>query len=356
MKALKNNEYKQAAIRRANELKQMYIGIGSDTTKQVQRGMPSYITFRKEIESLFGAEELIAGAWFLDRIKSYLPEEVSSFKGIVKFIKEIRHESFDLWIELPNEMGGLKNRLRNLVFAKLCSSRKACGFEVSTFKFWTKEQSSFRKFDNEVERLIKLLKRWAIPINCNIEYDLPIPQGIQKSAETIMNSYGLDKENSFGFVPAAKYAINEWPQENYIELGKLILKQYPQVKVVILGGESDYAKCEHIKEKINNDSVINFCGKLNLLETAFLVKNLGIVISNNTGIMHMASQADTKTIGIFSSAELNGKWFPYGKNARAIMRTYIQCHGCYYKCRNNCLCIKDILPPEILEEINMFKK
>lgn len=52
-RALKQNQFTDAAIARANELKQMYIGVGkSDITKQVQRGLHSYPIFLREVESL----------------------------------------------------------------------------------------------------------------------------------------------------------------------------------------------------------------------------------------------------------------------------------------------------------------
>ena len=60
LKALKKNQFTDAAIIRANELKQMYIGVGPDTDKQVQRGLPAYPTFRMEVESLFQPERFVA--------------------------------------------------------------------------------------------------------------------------------------------------------------------------------------------------------------------------------------------------------------------------------------------------------
>lgn len=57
IKALKKNEFPKTARARANELKQMFIGVGSDTTKQVQRGLPSFDVFLSEVEALFQPEE-----------------------------------------------------------------------------------------------------------------------------------------------------------------------------------------------------------------------------------------------------------------------------------------------------------
>nr|WP_321452667.1 hypothetical protein [uncultured Carboxylicivirga sp.] len=51
-KVLIQQKFIDAAKKRTRELKQMYQGVGNDTTKQVQRGLPSYPTFQKEIESV----------------------------------------------------------------------------------------------------------------------------------------------------------------------------------------------------------------------------------------------------------------------------------------------------------------
>ncbi|WP_163325818.1 hypothetical protein [Draconibacterium mangrovi] len=59
MKALKKNHFVDAAILRANELKQMFVGVGPETTKQVQRGLPNFNTFMTDVESLFQPERFV---------------------------------------------------------------------------------------------------------------------------------------------------------------------------------------------------------------------------------------------------------------------------------------------------------
>ncbi|WP_319227318.1 hypothetical protein [Draconibacterium orientale] len=59
MKALKKKQFVDAAKVRANELKQMFVGVGPDTTKQVQRGLPNFDTFLTEVESLFEPERFV---------------------------------------------------------------------------------------------------------------------------------------------------------------------------------------------------------------------------------------------------------------------------------------------------------
>ncbi|MDX8339226.1 hypothetical protein SLH46_08550 [Draconibacterium sp. IB214405] len=59
MKALTKKQFADASKARANELKQMYVGVGPDTAKQVQRGLPNFTTFLAEVESLFEPERFV---------------------------------------------------------------------------------------------------------------------------------------------------------------------------------------------------------------------------------------------------------------------------------------------------------
>ncbi|WP_297093550.1 hypothetical protein [uncultured Draconibacterium sp.] len=59
MKALTKMQFADAAIVRANELKQMFVGVGPDATKQVQRGLPVLTTFLADVEPLFEPERFV---------------------------------------------------------------------------------------------------------------------------------------------------------------------------------------------------------------------------------------------------------------------------------------------------------
>lgn len=305
-------------------------------------------------EGMTDAKELLEGAWYIDRLLVYYSHDIDSIAKIFQFGKRLRAESFDLWIVLPVELWNLKIVLRNMVFAKLCGVRKAAGFTLSTIKFWTREQSNLYKFDNEVERLIKVLKSYNLPIEDEVVYDLPLSPEVKKSAEEILSLHKISGENLFGFVPGAKYQINQWPLDYFVEVGRYIINKYPVSKIIILGGADDIEKGEYLKSRLNNDSaVINLAGKTSLLELAYLLKYFKLVVSNNTGPMHMAALGGAKVIGIFSSAELYGKWFPYGNNSRAIMNSF-ECEGCYYKCSNDKRCIKAIKPESVKRDIEMM--
>lgn len=298
-----------------------------------------------------GAKELIDNAWFLNKIWVYFSDEVDSFKKSAQFIKKIRAEKFDLWIELPPDHVKFNTLLRNLVFAKLCGAKKAIGFELSVITFFARAQWETLFFEDDASRMVHLLKRWGLPIGNKIEYDLPIPEEVKNSAPKFIKENKINSSLVFGLVPGAGYEANQWPLDNFVEVGKFILKTYPKSQIIIFGGPADVEKGRYIKGKINSASVIDLCGKISLLETAFIFNKLNLLIANNTGLMHMAALAGRNVITIFSATEFDGKWFPYGKNAKVLMKN-IFCEGCYYrKCPFGYQCIKNITPAEVEDEI-----
>lgn len=299
-----------------------------------------------------GAKELLESAWFIDKLRVYYSDEISSSKGIYQLIKNLKSESFDLLIYFPQELITLETLFRNLIFIKLCGVKKAVGFEYSTIKKWTKAQSAVYQFDNEVNRLINLLKRWNIPISGKIEYDLPISKNIQEAALKIINENKINSKFLFGIMPSASYEDNQWSLDNFAEVGKFILQKCKDCQIVVLGGPGDKDKGEYIKNKIGSNSIINLCG-VPLLETSFLINNLKLLISNNTGLMHMAALAGIKVIAIFSPAELNGKWSPYGENSKKLInRSASECDGYYYEKTQNCHeRINDVSAEEVKNEI-----
>lgn len=302
-----------------------------------------------------GAKELLEGTWFIDKLQVYYDDEIGGLRKTAEFIRKIRAEKFDLLVYFPQELITLKILLRNLIFIKLCGIKKAVGFEYSTIKKWTRAQSVVYQFDNETDRLTNLLRRWGIPASDKIEYDLPIPKNIQEAVLKIINENKINLKFLFGIMPSASYEDNQWSLDNFVEVGKFILQQYKDCQIVILGGPGDKDKGEYIKNKIGSNLIINLCG-MPLLETSFLINNLKLLVSNNTGLMHMAALAGIKVVAIFSPAELNGKWRPYGKNSKELInRKVSECDGYYYKKILNChKRINDVLAEEVKNEIANF--
>lgn len=303
-----------------------------------------------------GAKELFTNPWFFDALEVYYGDEIKSVQGIKKLVKKLQEQSFDLIIYLPHDMIYLKTLFRNFLFLKMCKAKKVVGFELSVIRFWTQAQSKFFQFDNEVERLLKLLVRWGVKTDTVIEYDFPISEETKQSVLQILIGKNINKDAIIGIMPGASHRENQWSLDNFSIVVSYILRKFPNHQVLIFGGSDDYEKGEYIKRFVNNDLVINLCGVTSLVETIFLVSYLKFLVSCNTGLMHIAALAGKKVIAIFSSAELNGKWFPYSLSAKVLLkRNSKKCDGFYYR---NFLgseqCINAIVAEDVIQEINLL--
>ncbi|MDI6891314.1 MAG: hypothetical protein QMC83_10335, partial [Thermodesulfovibrionales bacterium] len=117
-----------------------------------------------------GAKELIKDAWFIDRLWVYYSDDIDSIQKVIEFMKKLRRESFCLWITLPMELWNLKTILRNMAFIRLCKVKSVAGFMISTIKLWANAQTKLSKFDNEVERLMKILVYYNLPVLQEVDY------------------------------------------------------------------------------------------------------------------------------------------------------------------------------------------
>jgi ADP-heptose:LPS heptosyltransferase len=105
-------------------------------------------------------------------------------------------------------------------------------------------------------------------------------------------------KNYIAFQVGAADVYKMWPIDRFVELAKKLIKN--DEKIVIVGTKSESELAQTIVNKLKNNNIINMCGNTNLIELANLVNNLKMLITNDTGTMHLAIALKTPTISLFS--------------------------------------------------------
>lgn len=100
-----------------------------------------------------------------------------------------------------------------------------------------------------------------------------------------------------------------WDIENFTEVAKFILQHY-NLDIVLLGSEKEITIADRLEYKINNKSVINLSGKLSLVELIKIVRKAKIVISNETGVVHISAATGTPFVCVSSGFHF-GRFHPY---------------------------------------------
>jgi heptosyltransferase-2 len=128
------------------------------------------------------------------------------------------------------------------------------------------------------------------------------------------------------------------------------------MQFVVFGGEEDKA-IGSVLEK--NKGAINMCGELSLLETAYFISKGKVLVTNDTGLMHMGTAVRTPVLAIFGSTVRELGFFPYRSVSSIIENTNLTCRPCSHIGRNKCpkghfKCMEDISSEQVYIELKKF--
>ena len=130
----------------------------------------------------------------------------------------------------------------------------------------------------------------------------------------------LDKRKKIiGIVPGAAESAKSrmWPKEKYIELCRELIKK--DFVPMFIGAEGEIELNNSIIKEIDETKVIDTTGKISLKELFCLIREIDLLITNDTGPLHIASAQGTKTIGLFGP-NTPIRFGPYGKDSIAIYK------------------------------------
>jgi ADP-heptose:LPS heptosyltransferase len=102
----------------------------------------------------------------------------------------------------------------------------------------------------------------------------------------------------------------DWPITHFIDLGKRLMTHY-QIQLVLLGGPDLIDKAEKIHEALGNKA-LNLVGKLSLVESAALLSLSKILVSTDTGIMHLGFAVGVDTLALIHCNNPASRVGPYG--------------------------------------------
>ncbi len=159
-----------------------------------------------------------------------------------------------------------------------------------------------------------------------------------------------NKNKIIGIAPEAFHRTKRWKQDRYSELiNRLIIDGY---EVRIFG--SDSSTLEN-----TNSRAENYCGRLSLVETAEKISECDYFISNDTGLMHIASACQIPILAIYGSSVKELGFTPY-RVRHYIIEHDIWCRPCSHIGRGFCplghfKCMNEITVDEVYNTFNNMR-
>ena len=181
---------------------------------------------------------------------------------------------------------------------------------------------------------------------------LPLPRLVVKqqdfeSALTIHSLQLKNDQNVLVLCPGAEFgAAKQWPVEHYSEVASYYANQGWQVW--LFGSQKDQPICSQINAASQN-ACVNLAGKTSLSEAIALMSAANLVVSNDSGLMHVAAALHKKLIAVYGSTD-PGFTPPLNQNAK-IERLQIECSPCFKReCPLGHLdCLIKLQPKQVLK-------
>jgi heptosyltransferase-2 len=148
------------------------------------------------------------------------------------------------------------------------------------------------------------------------------------------------------FCPGAEYGpAKRWPAEHYVALARALKPQ--GVEVWLLGSRNDVASCDAVAQSAG-DAVHSLAGRTTLDEAIELIGTADFVVSNDSGLMHVAAALDRPLVALFGSSSPKHTP-PRSPRARALWLG-IECSPCYAReCPLGHLrCLRELAPGRVL--------
>jgi ADP-heptose:LPS heptosyltransferase len=165
--------------------------------------------------------------------------------------------------------------------------------------------------------------------------------------ETFRNGY-------LAIVIAGTYYTKKLPPEKISEICQGI--DFP---VILLGGKKEYEAGEFILSQ-SKGNVLNYAGKINLNQSASLVRDARLVLTNDTGLMHIAAAFKKKILSFWGNTVPDFGMYPYmpGKGSEIFEVSDLKCRPCsklgHHKCpKKHFKCMNDL---EMKKAITWIKK
>lgn len=136
-------------------------------------------------------------------------------------------------------------------------------------------------------------------------------------------------------VPCSRWHTKTWAAQGFIDAARRMLKTGP-MSFYVVGGPSDVAICQQIADEIGH-CASNLAGKYSIPESCGLLKQMDLVISNDSGPMHMSAAVGTPVLALFGPTEAS-RTGPYGKDHR-VLTADVDCRPCFSR-----TCGKDGIP------------
>jgi lipopolysaccharide heptosyltransferase II len=298
--------------------------------------------------------------WWIDANLAPLLEGDPDLTGIVRFerkrwaaprhwpemlrsVRWMREQNFDWVIDL-------QCLARSGAFAWLANGRLLVGLDevregARGFYDVAVRRASFHT--HAADWYLAVLPRLGVPVHKNFQW-LPERPAV---AAAVKSKWPASGARWIALQPGARWENKHWPVEYFAELVRQLAKKFPDTRFAVLGTAEDQSLGETIA-RAEAQRCLNLCGQTSLLEMVEWLRRCELMITNDTGPMHVAAALGKPLVALFGPTEPR-RTGPYG-HLDSVLRIDLPCSPCL---KSHCVyekpneCLKALTPAMVFERV-----
>jgi lipopolysaccharide heptosyltransferase II len=280
----------------------------------------------------------------------YIFNKNGNFKVLKDIKQRIKNEKYDLIVDFHKNF-------RSFYLTKFSRAKRVIRYKKGVIRRFLSVKFKL----NLYREIIPIYLRY---LNClkpfQIFYD---DQGLNlffndEKGKRIFNKYSqflkVPESPIIGIAPGAKHATKRWIPEGFSAVINYLTDK-KKSKIIIFGSRADQEIVQSLDIE-NHQCILDATGRLSLLESAILMNHCDLVLTNDSGLMHLASALKKKVVAIFGSTTEELGFFPYTTEHIVIQNNNLCCRPCSHVGRKKCpkghfKCMKEITAEQVISAV-----
>lgn len=265
-------------------------------------------------------------------------------KEAYNFLKELRDTRYDLILDF-------QALLKSGILIALAKGERKVGFGRGlehmehSYIFLNERIPAVDMEHHALSRGLMLLNALGIPTP-EVEYKLPLFDNDYQKVDDLLRQSDFENPQQITAIhPAAKWATKLWSHHKFAQLADSLIEQFGS-GIVFTGSPSDCSTLDDIVSKMRGRAA-NLAGETTLKVLAALYSRAQMVVSTDTGPMHLAAAVGTPVVALFGPT---APWRtgPYG-SVHQIVGADMECAPCFKRHCETTECMDQISVAQVLE-------
>ncbi len=272
-------------------------------------------------------------------------------EGLLEVRRRIKATGYDLVIDIHKNFRSLYLR-RAIPHVRVVTHSKQL---LKRFLLIKAGLNLFHEITPMHLRYIRAVRRWGI-----VDDGLGLEFFLDATADRQIALRLAERDGSrllVGMAAGAGFETKRWPAEYFLTVAKRLQIECA-ADILLLGNKADREITSPMAVALGS-GVYDWVGTLSLQQSAAALARCHLLITNDTGLMHLACALKVPVIAIFGPTTRELGFFPVGPKAEVIENESLSCRPCTHMGSHRCpkghfRCMQDVLPERVFQRASQI--